>query len=197
MKTRNHLTALCVAIATLGMAGVAQADTATSKFNVTIKITKACTVNAGSGQAGKITSDSYTVAGADLDFGQVASSSTADVTATGNAGTTNGIQVNCTKGTGYTIGLAPSNNNQVGVGSMSALNTGSVTGNTDTIEYTLWQNSARTTVWGNTTTGTINVLTDTGTGAVQSHPVYGKVAGSQLNKTADRYADQVTATITY
>ncbi|MDO5691470.1 MAG: spore coat U domain-containing protein [Pseudomonadota bacterium] len=193
MKFNKTLVSVAVALF-VGMPMLASADTATGEFNVTIKITATCAVDTGSGQAGKITSDTYTVGGADLDFGSHTSAETANVDATGSAGATGGIQVTCTKGHAYNIGLTPSNNNTAGAGSMAALQLGGIT-NTDTVAYQLYQDSARGQVWGDDV-GTNTVLAS-GTGAAQKYPVYGRVPGGELNKMADRYADRVTVTVTY
>lgn len=192
MKSANTLLALAAALA-LGTPLGAVAATETGHFNVTIKIASSCQVDTGSGQTGAITSDSYTASGADLDFGSHASTETDDVDAVGNAGATGGIQVICTNGQEYDIGLLPSNSNTSGVGSMAALGLNGA--NTDTVAYSMFQDAGRATAWGNVI-GT-NTLHATGTGAAQQYPVYGRVFGTELNKKADRYADRVTVTVTY
>jgi len=63
---------------------------------------------------------------------------------------------------------------------------------TDTINYTLYSDSARTNVLG----GAV-VLAGTSTGGTDSFPVYGRVFGGQGAKPVGSYSDTVTATVTF
>lgn len=133
-------------------------------------ITKACAVSA-----------------TNLNFGSPSSTATNVVEAT--AGT---VTVNCSKGTPYTVGLAPSALNggtSNGTGAMNG--TGS---NTDKVPYALYSNASRTTVWGNSQ-GT-NTVAGTGTGAAQPPlSVYGIVPSAGFEP--DSYVDTVTVNVVY
>lgn len=166
--------ALFVGLASISamVATPAMADTATSTFQVTITIQKACTVTAG--------------ATSNISLGSV------PATATDVAGN-NTITVKCSKTTPYYIGLAPFNNNADGAGTMSG--TGD---NADLVPYQLRSApGAAGTIWGNTATTTSpgNGIGGTGTGADQSHTVY--VTVPSANFTPDTYTDVVTVKVNY
>lgn len=169
---KTLLVAALIAFGGIATAASAATNPATATFQVKLKINKACTV---------------ATTGA-LDFGNADADSTTDLTQSAS-----NINVTCSKKTAYTLGLTPSSNSTNGTGTMA----GSA-GNTDTIAYALFQDSADATAWG---TGT-NTLTAanglvTGNGSAQSYTVYGKVLGSNLNVQPDSYADTVTVTVTY
>ena len=63
-----------------------------------------------------------------------------------------------------------------------------------TINYSLYNNSGRTTNWGNTI-GT-DTVSSTGTGASQSFTVYGRVP-AQTTPAPATYSDTITVTVTY
>lgn len=168
---------LATAAVALTSAAFAATNPATATFDVKLTVVKACSVTAG--------------AGSTIDFG------TQDADAT-NLSANNSISVTCSKGTAYTIGLTPGNNNTAGAGSMTAQNVAPVTGNTDTVPYQLRRTSATGTAWGNTnTSGTTvgNGVSGTGNGAAQSIPVYATVPSA--NVTPDAYKDTVTVTVRY
>jgi spore coat protein U-like protein len=121
-----------------------------------------------------------TVSAASLPFGNyqsVAVTMTTTVTAT------------CTTGTTYNIGLDP------GQGSGATVTTRKMTlsaGNT--LNYSLYSDSAYSVVWGNTI-GT-NTVTGTGTGIGQPITVYGKIPAAQFSAPG-AYTDTVAVTLTY
>lgn len=143
----------------------ALAATATDTIAVTATVQSACVVVASP-----------------LAFGNYNPTSSANV----DASTT--VNVTCTQGTAYTLGL----------------NAGTTTGGTTTVRklnssghtlnYALYQDSGRATNWGNTT-GTDTVAGTAGTSAA-AYTVYGRIPGSQ-NTTAGAYTDSVTVTVTY
>ena len=81
---------------------------------------------------------------------------------------------------------------------MQAVKIGGIT-NTDTIPYKLYKDSGRLNAWGDSGTNTLTGQIGAGTAVsvTQKYPVYGRVLGTDLNKTPDRYADTVTVTVTY
>jgi spore coat protein U-like protein len=98
------------------------------------------------------------------------------------------VSATCTLGTTYNIGL------DAGIGTGGTVAARKMTYLTNTLTYSLYQDSGHATVWGNTI-GT-NTVTGTGNGAIQSLTVYGLIPASQL-VTPGAYTDTVTATITY
>ena len=70
---------------------------------------------------------------------------------------------------------------------------------TNTLEYNIYTNSARTTVWGDgsgsTSTGSISFST-TGTNQTSSATLYGKIP-SKPKVVPGSYSDSITATVTY
>ena len=69
-----------------------------------------------------------------------------------------------------------------------------MTSGANTVNYTLYSNSGRTTLWGNTV-GTDTVAA-TGNGASQSYTVYGRVP-TQAAPAPGTYTDTITVTVTY
>jgi spore coat protein U-like protein len=69
-----------------------------------------------------------------------------------------------------------------------------MTSGANTVNYTLYSNSGRTTVWGNTV-GT-DTQAATGNGSAQSYTVYGRVP-SQAAPAPGTYSDTITVTVTY
>ena len=146
------------------------ASAGTFPFTVTATIIKSCKVTASP----------------DLNLGSVAATTT---NITGN----NFINVACTNGTPYYVGLSPSNGGTGGVGLMKG--TGS---NVDKVPYQLRSTAGLGgTIWGNTATSTIvgNGVAGNGNGTTQPLTVYATVASA--NYTPDTYTDTVTINVNY
>jgi len=158
-----------------GAALTAQAATtspATATFQVKMKILASCDVTAGTASDIRIGA----AGGVDANSGS-------------NSGS-NDIHVQCSNGTPYFVGLAPSNSNTAGLGAMTG-----TTG--DNVPYQLHSVSATGPVWGNTATSTAvgNGVAGTGDGTSQSIPVYA-VAPSANFKPGD-YSDIVTVNVNF
>jgi len=168
---RLAMTALIVGTAAAHAAPVA------TTFRIQMTITSSCAVTAPP---------------ADIDLGAVAAKSG---TVNANGGTA--IKVNCTMNTPFFIGLAPSDGNRNGQGTMH----GALTGNTDMVPYRLYSNAALTRAWGNTATSTRrgNGVAGTGVGMAAtdavSLPAYAKV--TNVDFRPDHYADTVTVSVHY
>jgi spore coat protein U-like protein len=134
-------------------------------MTVQVSITATCTINSASA----------------LNFG------TQGVLAA-NVDQTSTIQLTCTNTTPYNIGL------NAGTGTGATVATRKLTSGANTINYTLYSNSGRTTVWGNTV-GTDTVAA-TGNGAAQNYTVYGRIP-PQTTPAPGNYADTITITVTY
>lgn len=159
-----------VLLSAAGIAGQTIAATSEANFQAKIVITSTCNVS--------------TTAPTDLDFGTVAAGAV-------NVDTNSVITVTCSKGTGYSIALTPSNGNNDGTGTMAA----ATAGNTDTVPYAMYQDAARTVRWGSEEgsqkSGIGKGLSDTS----DTHTVYGRVPSTDV--TSDTYADTVTVVLTY
>src|ERR1700750_1104422 len=142
-KFRGCAAALAVCVL-IASENSAGAATATTTMTVQMTITATCTVNSAS----------------TLNFG------TQGVLAA-NVDQTSTIQVTCTNTTPYNIGL------NAGTGTGATVAVRKMTSGANTVNYTLYSNSGRTTVWGNTV-GTDTVAA-TGNGSAQSYTVYGRV----------------------
>jgi spore coat protein U-like protein len=160
-----HARKVVVAAACLLSPVSAFAATTTSTFTTQITLAASCTINSAS----------------TLNFG------TQGVLAT-NIDQTSTLQVQCSNTTPYNIGL------DVGTGSGATVATRKLTSGANTVDYTLYSDSGRTTVWGNTV-GTDTVAA-TGTGTAQSHTVYGRVP-AQTTPAPGTYTDTITVTVTY
>lgn len=167
MKKRIFFKSMISAtVFSLSVVSPAISQTATTQFNVQMTITGECKINSA----------------ANLNFGSVGIIAS-------NLDATSNLVVQCTNGTSYNIGL----DNGIGSGATTAAR--KMTGpNSETIAYSLFTDSARSTVWGNTI-GT-NTKAAIGSGAAQTYTVYGRVA-PQNSPTPGSYADTVTVTLTY
>lgn len=142
------------------------AATATGSMNVRITITDECKVQTAS----------------DLDFG---SHGVIDA----NVDQTSTINVQCTTGKSYNVGLS------AGAGSGATVAVRKMTGPlAATIDYTIYRESTRTQLWG--TTIPTDTVGGTGNGAIQPLTVYGRVP-PQTTPPAGLYTDTVSITITY
>jgi spore coat protein U-like protein len=121
---------------------------------------------------------SCTITATNLAFG--------NYTATATSTSTSTISVTCTNTTPYNVGLS--------AGAGGSVTTRMMKNGTNSLNYSLYQNSTHTTNWGNTV-GT-DTETGTGNGATQALTVYGQVPAGQFAR-ALAYTDTITATVTY
>jgi spore coat protein U-like protein len=98
------------------------------------------------------------------------------------------IEVMCTNATPYTIAL------DVGTGADATVAARKMTSDGDTVDYSLYSDSAHTAVWGSTV-GT-DAVAAAGNDTGQSYTVYGRVP-PQAAPAAGTYADTITVTVTY
>jgi spore coat protein U-like protein len=166
---RKFICALsCVTtLATTSPSGPALAATATGTLDVSITIAQACVVGTS----------------APVSFGSQ------DQLA-GSIGAQGSIEVTCTTGTEYNIGLGAGSSAGASVDNRKMTSSTGVA----TVAYQLYRDSARNERWGETV-GT-DTLVRTGTGSAQQFPVYGSVT-SQATPAAGTYSDAVTFTVTY
>lgn len=142
--------------------------TSTASFLVSLTITPGCTI-----------------AATPMTFTAVQGS------ATGPVASTSTLSVACTTSTGFNIGL-----NAGSVANSTVTNrllAGTLTGNTATVPFGLYQDAAHATLWGNTQ-GT-NTIGDTGTGLAKTYTVYGQATLNATMPQPDTYTSTVTATV--
>lgn len=137
----------------------------TATFAVTATVLPACTV----------------VGGVPLAFGVVTPGVQRDGSVT--------VTATCTVGTPYTLAL------DAGTGSGATVGLRRMTSGSATLDYTLYQDVARTTPWGDGTGGT-STRSSTGTGLTQTFTVYGRVPSSAV-ASVGVYTDTITVTATY
>ena len=158
-----------------GIAGQADAVTATNTFTVSATVLKACTVNATN-----INFGNYTPGGGAL---------------TGNST----ISVKCSKSTPYTVAL---NAGSTAGGSYAQR---LMAYGAETLQYNLYTAATFATVFGDGTAGSATGAgTGTGLGAAaQTYTAYGRLVDSVANQNAapnaaaSTYTDTVTVTVTY
>ncbi|MDN3556609.1 Csu type fimbrial protein [Halomonas maura] len=164
MNRIQALQATLIALALFGTAVHAQ-QTSTTTFLVS------ATVN-----------DTCEIAATDLAFG------TYDPNAADDMDGTSTVTATCTSGTNYDIGL------DTGQNTPSTTTRAMSDGVTNTLDYELYSDSARTTVWGNTVgDDTLNV---TSAGGAENHTVYGQIPAGQF-EPAGSYSDTINVTVTY
>ena len=147
------------------MGGVAQAAEATTTFDVSSTVLTACLVTA-----------------TPLAFGNYDPANGAALDAT------NTVTATCTTGTPYNIGL------DAGTGTGATVASRKMTFGANLLNYSLYQETGRTTVWGNTI-GTDTVSATAGA-TPTDHTVYGRVFSGQ-NVLAGAYTDTINVTLTY
>ena len=105
---------------------------------------------------------------------------------------TSTLNVTCTPGTTWaaTSGLG------TGTGATFAVRKMTIASTTNTLNYTLHTDSARTVLWGDGVAPN-GSYTGTGNGAVQASTIYGRIAGSQNTAAVGSYADTVVVTLTF
>jgi spore coat protein U-like protein len=161
------LRGLAIAAAASALPGAAWAGTATSSLSVSATVTSNCTVSTSA-----------------VGFGSINPLSGSNTDATG------GITVTCTNGTPWTAAAG------VGGGTGATFASRLMTAGANTLTYSLYTNSGRTTVWGDGS-GTTATVGNTGTGSSQSVTIYGRVPSGQISAPPGSYADTVTVTVTY
>lgn len=163
LKTR-----ITLAIGLLFASTLALGATATDNFGVSATVQDSCQVSASA-----------------LSFGSFATIDNANVDAT----TT--IDVTCSNGTTYDVGLdaGQATGATVTTRQMEITATGSF------LDYSLYSDSGRSTNWGETVD--TDTVAGTGTGEAQSLTVYGRVPSGQQTAPVGSYSDTIAVTVTY
>ena len=106
--------------------------------------------------------------------------------AAANLDATTTVDLTCTPGTTYDVGLDGGGSGNVAARQMA--NGGA------TLNYSMYQDASRTTNWGDTV-GT-DTVSGTGGGGVVSHTVYGRIPTGQF-VAPGAYSDTLTITVTF
>jgi spore coat protein U-like protein len=107
----------------------------------------------------------------------------------GNVDATGGITATCSPTVPYTIALG------AGAGTGATVAVRRLMNGTNTLNYALYTNAARTTLWGDNSNGT-TVVAGIGNGAAQPITVYGRIPTGQA-PVPGAYADSVTVTLNF
>jgi len=169
IRNRAIIAASAIGLAALSVHS-SHAATVTDNMNVQLIIQASCefgTVN-------------------DLDFGTATTPLTANI----DADTT--LEVVCTNGTTYEVGLNAGTTAGGTIATRKMFNAGT----TEDVDYQLFQDAGRTTNWGNDTAGGTDTVSGTGNGATQTLTVYGRVM-PQTTPTPATYTDVITVTVEY
>jgi spore coat protein U-like protein len=124
--------------------------------------------------------DSCSVSAADLAFGNVDPLSATATTATA------AIDVTCSNGTSYDVGLDAG-----GAAGATVTSRAMGDGDSTTLNYALYTDAARTNTVGTDT------VSGTGNGSAQTQTVYGEIPGSQSGVPTGTYSDTINLTVTY
>jgi spore coat protein U-like protein len=95
------------------------------------------------------------------------------------------VRVQCTPAVGYVISLSAGNGSYAN----RELQSGLVT-----LFYNLYSNASRSLVWGDGSGATVTV---SGMGEDDTHNVYGRIAGGQIQASAGSYADLIVVTVEF
>ncbi|MGA0571373.1 spore coat U domain-containing protein [Variovorax sp. VNK109] len=155
----------------LACAPAAHAVTATTTFQVTASVVKACLVTTPP----------------TLGFG------TYDPNSSTPLNSTTTFYVTCTSGTPYSIGMSPGVSSGASV-TTRRMTSASAAAGSNTLSYGLYKDAAHTVNWDNSTAATGY----SGNGTAQPLTVYGQIPVNQYTAApATDYTDTITLTLTY
>lgn len=164
--SQPRLTVAAAALSCVAFADRSHAtNTVSTTFGVQVTVSSSCIINSTS----------------TMDFATVG-------VLTLNQDSTSSIAVQCTNSTPYDIGL------NEGTGSGATVAVRKMTSGSNTINYSLYTDSARTSVWGNSIGS--NTQHAVGNGAAQNYTVFGRVP-VQAMPAPGAYTDTITVTVTY
>ncbi len=164
----KHLhTRIAVAVGLLSVGSLALGATSTSTIGVSATVEDSCNLTTSA-----------------LGFGSFAAIDDTNVDAT----TT--IDVTCSNGTSYDVGLDAGTTTEATVTSRQMQHSTS-----GTLNYSLYSDSGRTTNWGDTV-GT-DTVSGSGDGTAQTLTVYGRIPSGQQTAPTGSYSDTITVTVTY
>lgn len=161
-------TRIAAAAGLISSGALALGATSTTTFEVSAEVVDACRVAASA-----------------LRFGRFAAVNDSSVEATTR------IDVTCSNGTSYDIGLDAGSTAGATVTSRRM----KISGSESFLDYSLYSDRERTRNWGETVN--IDTVSGTGDGSTQTHVVYGRIPSGQQAAPVGSYSDTITVTVTY
>lgn len=146
----------------------AQANPLTTNMNSSASIAPKCTIS-----------------GNKIDFGDVSPRNTGFISVTST------LQTICTRSTPYTIMIGAGETGDI----VNRQLKGTISGNNDKLNYTIYDSSSFTNIVGNGTNGTV-LISGIGTGTFVSVVIYGYLNLKQYI-SPDYYSDNLSVTINY
>jgi len=168
MRTRFIHAGLLLGLASMIPSSESDAGTVTTTFQVTANVDASCSIFAS-----------------DLAFGSYNENAVSPLDSQSN------VSVDCTNGSNWDLGL----DKGLHGASVSARAMANNFSSSVHMNYSLFQDPARTVNWGDTPG--VDTITGTGTGVADTIGVYGRVPEGQTTVTAGGYADTITATLTF
>jgi len=164
---KRRIAGVLLVVGMLSWAGLyAQSQTAQTTFLVTARVQAVCEVTSN-----------------DLNFG------TYNPKASSPHQVSSLVRATCTPGATYQVGL------DAGTSSGATINQRKMVSGSNTLNYQLYSDSARSVIWGNTQ-NTDTVTPPAGTGLPQDLPVYGSIPPAQPAAVGD-YSDTITVRVYY
>ena len=178
---KKHLVALMVTGAALALsASTAAAQQIQGNLGIQLEIVDGCTVGSGTGGG---------TDWGEIDFGSHTDLITSDIDADSTGTSTANIEVICTNGLAYEVGLNDGLN--ASSGQRNVLDSVS----TDTVPYDLYQNAGRSVVWGDIGSG--DEYSASGDGTAQTLVVYGQIPQQASTPSSGTYSDTVQVTVSW
>lgn len=156
------------------------AATVNGTLGITAVVGSGCTVDNNNVTAGVVDFGS-------LNFGNIASIGSQNVDAQTSGNGSGSIAMTCSGGTSFSIAL--DNGQHFAGGTRAMANSGNAS---ILMNYSLYQNAARTLPWTNA-----SPLATTATGATDTFHVYGRIPGGQAGVTSGTYNDTVQVVISW
>jgi spore coat protein U-like protein len=164
---KRRIAGVLLVVGMLSWAGLyAQSQTAQTTFLVTARVQAVCEVTSN-----------------DLNFG------TYNPKASSPHQVSSLVRATCTPGATYQVGL------NEGTSPGATINQRKMVSGSNTLNYQLYSDSARSVIWGNTQ-NTDTVTPPAGTGLPQDLPVYGSIPPAQPAAVGD-YSDTITVRVYY
>lgn len=178
MHIKHSYFALSVLLLTGGAIGVAQAGKATGSLQVKVTIRGSCTVTSGDNSI--------------MDFGTLDNLN--DTSHDAQTDPATNIQVLCSNGIPYSIGLGPGLNPL----DYTAQHTRRMKSGNDYVSYYLYTDAARKSIWLDGSEGGRGLFKPPtpGSGTVQKYGIYGQIP-KQNTPPAGVYADTVVVEVNY
>ncbi|HHV69952.1 Csu type fimbrial protein [Brucella intermedia] len=169
IKLMSNISCFLILMGLVPAAHAAQID---GKLQVKVNIGSGCELKSGDKSV--------------LDFGSL--NDLNDKDHDGQTAASSGIDIQCSKGIAYRIGLDRGINT-------SATNERQMKNGSSLIKYSLYRDSARTQLW-ESLKDPVSILSGVGTGVLQSYPVYGRIP-KQATPAAGAYSDTVTVEVSF